>query len=276
MNLNYELIDSGDLSKLERFGPYILERPCLQALWPKKLGPWESKRQATFSRDGGNHWKFHQKLPAHWNIEFGGLTLKVGPTDFGHTGLFPEHLQHYHWMESFVGRTAPFKFLNLFAYSGAASLYMAKAGAHVCHVDASKKSVDWARENAELSGLVDKPIRWIVDDAIKFLKREANRNSHYHGILLDPPSFGRGAQGQVFKIEEDVFELLMLCKAVLASDAAFLCFTNHTPGLTGAVLYNLLEALNLPKGKIESGEMMIPSQKSYILPAGTFARWGRS
>jgi 23S rRNA (cytosine1962-C5)-methyltransferase len=275
MKHNYELLDSGDSSKLERFGPYIIERPSLQALWPRKNPNWESLRDASFSREKGNNWKFYKKLPVSWEMEFAGLNLKISPTDFGHLGIFPEHYQHFEWMKAQVQPGTPFKFLNLFAYSGTASVYMAKAGCEVCHLDASKKIVDWAKENARLSSASDLPIRWIVDDAMKFLKREAKRGSFYHGILLDPPSFGRGAQGQVFKIEDEIFELLKLCQDVLAPDSSFLCLSNHTPGLTGKVLENLLIALNLKKGVIESGDMMIPSETSYALPSGTFARWSR-
>lgn len=275
MNQKYELIDSGEGLKLERFADLVVQRPCQQAIWPKKLKSWDNKADLIFSRDGGNHWQSNKKVPKNWQIDFAGLKLQVGPTDFGHMGVFPEHQVHYEWMSQFIQKQEKFKFLNLFAYSGAASLYMAKASAHVCHVDASKKIVDYARENAKLSHLEDKPIRWIVDDAIKFIKREAARGSHYHGILLDPPSFGRGAQGQVFKIEEMLFELLELCKNILDKDANFLLLTNHTPGLTGLVLENCIKALNLPKGHIDSGEMIIPSEKGFSIPSGTYARWAK-
>lgn len=273
MNQNYELIDSGEGLKLERFANYTVQRPCQQAIWPKKLKSWDQKADLIFSRDGGNHWITNKKIPQNWEIDFAGLKMQVGPTDFGHMGIFPEHRVHYEWMSQFIKTKETFKFLNLFAYSGAASLYMAKANAHVCHVDASKKIVDSAKENAKLSNLSDKPIRWIVDDAIKFIKREATRGSLYHGILLDPPSFGRGAQGQVFKIEEMLFDLLVLCKNILAKDASFLLLTNHTPGLTGLVLENCIKALNLPNGVVNSGEMIIPSEKGFSIPSGTFARW---
>ena len=275
MNQNYELIDSGDGQKLERFGPYVLQRPCQQAIWPKKLPHWNGLADLSFSREGGNNWKFFKNAPKSWNVEFSELLLKAAPTDFGHIGIFPEHQSHYEWMKSFIPKRENFKFLNLFAYSGAASLYMAKHGAHVCHVDASKKIVDWAKENAKLSHLEDKPIRWIVDDAIKFIKREHNRGSFYHGILLDPPSFGRGAQGQVFKIEEMLFELLNCVKNVLDPNGSFICLTNHTPGLTGLVLKNCLDALKLPKGNFDCGEMVIPSDKGYSIPSGTYATWSR-
>jgi 23S rRNA (cytosine1962-C5)-methyltransferase len=276
MNDKYELIDSGDGLKLERFGKYCLQRPCQQAIWPKKLSSWEGKADFIFTREGGNQWKKKsQQLPMSWLVEFSGLKLIAKPTDFGHIGVFPEHQMHYEWMKNFIHQHETFKFLNLFAYSGAASLFMAKHGAHVCHVDASKKSVDWARENAEQSELDKKPIRWIVDDAIKFIKREAARKSFYHGILLDPPSFGRGAQGQVFKIEEMLFPLLEHVKNVLDPRGSFIVLTNHTPGITGLVLENCLQALNLPKGELSCGEMAIPAERGYQIPSGTFATWSR-
>ena len=273
MNDKYELLDSGDGLKLERFGPYTLCRPCQQAIWPKKLSNWQKLIDLSFTREGGNQWKSDKKIPKHWDIDFAGLKMKATPTDFGHIGIFPEHQMHYEWMGQFIEQVEGFKFLNLFAYSGAASLYMAKHSAMVCHVDASKKSVDWAKENAQYSQLDNKPIRWIVDDAMKFLKREHNRQSLYHGVLLDPPSFGRGSQGQVFKIEEMLFELLHLVKNVLDPKAKFVVLTNHTPGLTGLVLQNCFEALQLPKGEITSGEMVIPSKQGYSIPSGTYARW---
>ena len=275
MNENYELIDSGDGWKLERFGKIILQRPSLQAIWPKKLSNWDKKPDLIFTREGGSHWVKNKQIPASWIVEFAGLQLNAKPTDFGHIGIFPEHQIHYEWMKQFIPKQKTFKFLNLFAYSGAASLYMAKHGAHVCHVDASKKSVDWAKENAKTSDLQDKPIRWIVDDAIKFIKREHQRNSLYHGVLLDPPSFGRGAQGQVFKIEEMLFELLNHVKNVLDPDASFVVLTNHTPGITGLVLENCMKALGLPKGFIRSGEMVIPSKQGYSLPCGTYTTWNQ-
>ncbi|NBO24143.1 MAG: hypothetical protein EBU93_02765 [Chlamydiae bacterium] len=274
MQDQYELIDSGDGLKVERFGKYLLQRPCQQAIWPKKQLSLGKKIDYTFSREGGNHWTKNGHLPDQWTVEFAGLTMQAKPTDFGHIGIFPEHISHYAWMKNFIPMYPTFKFLNLFAYTGAASLFMAKENAHVCHVDASKKSVDWAKENARLSHLEDKPIRWIVDDAIKFIKREAKRHSFYHGILLDPPSFGRGAQGQVFKIDEQLFELLSLVKEVLhPEEGAFIVVTNHTPGITGLILENCLQALNLPKGKLRSAEMVIPSKQGYKIPSGTFATW---
>lgn len=275
MHEKYELIDSGNGLKLEQFGKYILQRPCQQAIWPKKLPSWDKKADLTFSREGGNHWVKNKSVPASWIVDFAGLKMNAKPTDFGHIGIFPEHQVHYEWMQQFIPKQTTFKFLNLFAYSGAASLYMAKHGAHVCHVDASKKSVDWAKENATSSNLQDKPIRWIVDDAVKFIKREHARNSLYHGILLDPPSFGRGAQGQVFKIEDMLFELMEHVKNVLDPKGSFIVLTNHTPGITGLVLENCLQALNLPKGVTRSGEMAIPSLHGYSLPSGTYATWNR-
>jgi 23S rRNA (cytosine1962-C5)-methyltransferase len=273
MNEDYELLDSGNGLKLEKFGPYTLVRPCQQALWPPRQANWDRLSDCEFSRAGGNRWQMKKSVPKEWMVAFAGLRLKASPTDFGHIGIFPEHYQQFEWMKESIPSVQEFKFLNLFAYSGAATLYMAKHHAAVCHVDASKKSVDWARENALQSKLQDRPIRWIVDDAMKFLKREAQRRSFYHGVLLDPPSFGRGSQGQVFKIEEELVPLLGLVKNVLAPNAQFVVLTNHTPGLTGVVLKNCLEAVQFGVGDIDCGEMIIPSKSGWPLPSGSYARW---
>ncbi len=275
MDKQYALIDSGDGLKLEKFGPYLVQRPCQQAIWPKKEHLWKEKKpDLIFTREKGNQWHQNRKMPKSWEVEFAGQNLVVSPTDFGHMGIFPEHQLHYEWMRQFIRSSRPFRFLNLFAYSGAATLFMASAGAEVCHVDASKKSVEWAKENARSSHLENQPIRWIVDDALKFLKREANRRSFYQGILLDPPSFGRGSQGQVFKIEEGLFPLIQAVKSVLdPEEGAFILLTNHTPGLTALVLKNCLEALELNMGVIECGEMVIPSKEGFPIPSGTFGKW---
>lgn len=250
----YELMDSGDGEKLERFGKYVLQRPCGQALWQKE-GEW--KCDARFTRADG----WTGNLPKMWEAEHEGIRFKLKATDFGHVGMFPEHAEHWKWMcEQVAGRQA--RVLNLFAYSGGATLALAKAGVEVCHVDAAKGMVDWARENAALNGLEDRPIRWIVDDAIKFLKREVRRGSRYEGVILDPPSFGRGAQGQVFKIEEDLPSLLQLCQEVLSDQPRFMLLSCHTPGITPLVLKHLVGG--------ECGEMVISGKRD--LPCGSYAR----
>jgi len=271
---SYALLDSGDQKRLEKFGEYVLIRPCAQAVWkPKQPALWKMA-DALFTRDDGNRWIFYKKLPSSWTIELGGLLFKVSPTDFGHLGIFPEHYELWSWMEHLIKQAArPINVLNLFAYSGAATLKLAQCGAKVCHLDASKKSVSWATENAELNHLEKAPIRWIVDDVTKFLKREEKRGSFYDAILLDPPSFGKGNQGEVFKIERDLLELLDRCKQVLTPNPLFIVFTCHTPGFTPCVMRYLLEETMGMQGKIESGEMLIPGEKTVALPLGSYARW---
>jgi len=266
--MDYELLDSGDEKKLEQFGPYRLIRPCPQAIWkpahPKK---WES-HHGEFIRDPKNRWK-NQKLPAFWTITYEKLQFKLVPTSFGHLGLFPEHAVHWKWMEKQVKKEKG-AVLNLFAYSGGATLSLAKKGISLCHVDSSKGMVAWARENSALNQLENASIRWIVDDAMQFLKREAKRGVTYQGILLDPPSFGRGSKGQVFKIEKDLLPLLELCAQVVLPNG-FIVLSAHTPGITSTVLRHMLSQTQ-KKGKIEGGEMVIPSD-DFDLPSGCFARW---
>jgi 23S rRNA (cytosine1962-C5)-methyltransferase len=262
--MSYTLLDSGGEQKLEQFGDYTLIRPCAQALWKKKAPKLWKNAQASFTR--GKPWK---GVPKFWQVEFNGLTFKIEPTDFGHLGLFPEHAQHWEWMKAALKPSS--EVLNLFAYSGAATLFLANEGHQVCHLDASKGMIDWAKENAKLNGLEKAPIRWIVDDALKFLKREVKRGRKYDGVLLDPPSFGRGAQGQVFKIERDLPELLELCKEVLSPSPSFILLTCHTPGMTPKVLEHLLEGC-FNSLTLNSGEMLIPSKTSYPLPTGCYAR----
>lgn len=266
--MEYALIDSGDQKKFESFGPYRLVRPCSSALWKPAGGRWQA--DASFSREEKVGWQ--GRLPESWTISWSGLQFKISLTDFGHLGLFPEHRAIWDFAEGLIhGRRKVSRVLNLFAYSGGASLASARAGAEVCHVDASKGMVDWARENAKLSGQKDAPIRWIVDDVFKFLKRELRRGRVYDGIILDPPSFGRGSSGEVFKIERDLPELLKLCRGLLSEYPLFFALTSHSPGITPLVMEHLLGEI-LP-GKVVSGEMLIPCENGRALPAGSFARW---
>ncbi len=272
----YSLVDSGNQQKLERFGKYTIARPCAQALWRPRLGRAEwDLADAQFSRDGGNAWHFRTKLPESWTVEMEGLDFKVSLTDFGHLGLFPEHRLFWSGMRQAISkRQSPPHVLNLFAYSGGATLAAASAGARVCHVDASKGMVAWARENARLNQLANAPIRWIVDDAAKFLMREIKRGVRYDGIVLDPPSFGRGNKGEVFKIERDIHELLELCRQLLSADPLFLIFTTHTPGMTPLVMEHLLRQKTQGMGgEIETGEMTLHSTTAIALPCGSYARW---
>jgi len=269
--MTYQLLDSGDGQKLERFGDYTLVRPCPQAVWRPTLKEEWSKASASFSRDKEkNNWTFRQKLPASWTVSLGGVQFKISPTDFGHLGVFPEHADLWEWMRPQLKK--PARVLNLFAYSGGVTLAAAQEGAQVCHLDASKGMVEWARENATLNKQEKAPIRWIVDDALKFLRREIKRDSRYEGIILDPPTFGRGSQGEVFKIEQDIVPLLELCSQLLSEKPLFVVFSCHTPGFTPLGMRHLLSQ-TMPKGHIEGGEMALHSPGALSIPSGSFARW---
>lgn len=276
MHDGYELLDSGNGKKLERFGDFVLERPCAQAVWAPKMPARWATADARFDRVGGHNWEGRHNLPAAWNVEIGGVTMKLSATDFGHLGVFPETRQLWAWIRSTLEnkkKDRPLKFLNLFAYSGGATLAAAQAGAQGCHLDASKGMVDWARENAALNQLQDAPIRWIVDDVIKFLRREVKRGHVYDAILLDPPSFGRGKKGELYKIEESLITTLDLVHQVLSDDPCFVVLTSHTPGFSPIVLSNLLRQYNAG-GPIECGEMLLTGESSVNrLPNGNWARW---
>lgn len=279
----YSLIDSGDAQRLEQIGPYSVVRPAPQAIWRPRLpaNTWQ-RADATFVRDssGGGSWEFATKVKREFTILFSRLSFKIKLTDFGHLGLFPEQADNWDWLRTKIQdrmrRTSQrnLHVLNLFAYTGGSTLAASQAGAHVVHVDAAKGVVDWARANATQCHMADRPIRWLVDDALKFVKREARRGSRYQGIILDPPSFGRGPKGEVFKIENDLLPLLDACREVLANDALFVLYSCHTPGFSPLVLENQLAALVARgAGRIESGEMVVRDQADRPLPSGTYARW---
>ncbi|BBI16439.1 Putative uncharacterized protein [Neochlamydia sp. S13] len=271
----YSLIDSGNGYKLEQFGPYTISRPCSQAVWEPRLSQesWDHAH-AFFSREGQNKWTFRkEKLPDMWQIKVADIAFKISPTDFGHLGIFPEQRAFWKWIQS-----TPIKgkrVLNLFAYSGGSTLAAAQAGAEVCHLDASKGMVAWARENAALNHLEKAPIRWIIDDVFKFLGRELRRGSRYDAIILDPPSFGRGANGEVFKIEEEINKLLRSCRELLTPKPLFILFSCHTPGFSPLVMKHLLhQNLDGLSGTIDEGEMLLEgSTETFPIPSGTFARW---
>ncbi len=275
---DYALLDSGNGRKLERFGKITLDRPCAQAVWsPANAKLWK-QADAFFTRKNGLEWRGRDRLPDSWTVSVNGVKMKLSTTDFGHLGVFPETRSMWDWItqrfaDTTPKRKEPLHFLNLFAYSGGATLAGAKGGAHCCHVDASKGMVQWARENAKLNGLEDHPIRWIVDDVNKFLQREIRRGRRYDGVLLDPPSFGRGKGGELYKIEHAMMETLQLVKGVLSERPSFVYLTSHTPGFTPIVLENLLRQL-LSKGSIEHGEMLLTGDVSaFPVPSGTWARW---
>jgi 23S rRNA (cytosine1962-C5)-methyltransferase len=270
----YELLDSGFGQKFERFGAYTFVRPCSQAVFFPKLDEacW-NKADALFTREGYSQWLKPIDQTKPWIIEVESIKFILKPTDFGHLGIFPEQRPFWKWLQETCKKGD--SILNLFAYSGGATLAAAKGGASVCHLDASHGMVNWARENASVNQLDDAPIRWIVDDVMKFLKREIKRGASYDGILLDPPSFGRGKKGEVFKIESDVIELLSLCKELLSDSPKFLLFSCHTPGFSPLINHHLVQqTMKEFNGVIDYGEMCLTGHDGVLpLPSGTFARW---
>ncbi len=296
----FELLDSGEGEKLERYGTVTLVRPDPQALWPKKLAAAEwQKADAVFERDGREAgWKFKKTLPARWAIQYGGLQFWIKPSAFKHTGIFPEQASNWEWMRKVIaqhlprppqrgnnrspfeggggGMLASVSVLNLFGYTGGASLACAQAGAEVCHVDGSKVAISWARDNAELSGLKDKPIRWILDDAVGFVKREIKRGRRYDAIIMDPPAFGHGAKGETWKIEEHFLPFLELCREILSDTPLFFLINGYASGYSAIAYRNNLEVLKEKyQGKIEMGELTIQESGGLgrLLPCGIFARW---
>jgi 23S rRNA (cytosine1962-C5)-methyltransferase len=278
---DYRLLDSGFGRKLERIGPYLLDRQAPSAVWRPALSKrdWrEAQGQHVRSDRGGGHWEWRIPEPEPWVIEHAGVALGLKPTPFGHLGIFAEHAITWNWLrekvraiESRLGR--PAKVLNLFAYTGGSSLAAAQAGAHVTHVDAARGVVDWARRNAEHNQLHESPIRWIVDDARKFTSRALKRGDFYDGIILDPPSFGRGKKGEVWKIEDDLHDLLDTIYALLQPSPGFLLFSCHTPGYTPIALENLLSERFAELGlEMSSGELTVPEEAGRRLPAGTYCR----
>ena len=283
----YKLLDSGNMQKLEQIGPYKLVRPSPQAIWAPKLSKSDWKQaHGTYTRnkssdDGGNgKWEWKREVKRDFDILYAGLFLRMRLTNFGHMGLFPEQEDNWQWLREKIHtrmektNNSNLHVLNLFAYTGGASLAASQAGAHVVHVDAAKGVVDWARKNAELSHLNRRPIRWIVEDALKFVRREERRGNSYQGIIFDPPSFGRGPKGEVFKIEKDLPALLEACRSTLSKDALFALYSCHTPGFTPLGLTNQLQTLiGGRSGTVECGEMVIQDANQRPLPSGVYARW---
>jgi 23S rRNA (cytosine1962-C5)-methyltransferase len=276
---DYELLDSGEGEKLERFGQIVLSRPDPQSLWRKYLSADEWNRaDGTFARDGKDgSWNFKKDTPEKWPINFAGLKIIIKPTAFKHTGLFPEQSTNWEWLKRVIGNSEKkdLEILNLFGYTGGASLICAQAGAKVVHVDSSKAAINWGKENAELSGLSDKPIRWILDDARVFVEREIKRGRKYDGIIMDPPAFGHGAGKELWKIEEHFLDLVENCKKILADNPRFFLVNGYSAGYS-AIAYqnNLLDLEKKHGGKVEIGELAIEESGSQrLLPAGIFARW---
>ena len=275
MKDGYELLDSGGGRKLERFGEVVLARPCSQAMWQPFLPPAEwSRADASFDREEGNRWHGRSNLPKSWTIETAGIRFKLGGTDFGHLGIFPEQRAQWRWIRSRVAEAAARgrrpSVLNLFAYSGGSTMAAALGGAEVCHLDASKGMVEWARENAALNGLSDSPVRWIVDDARKFMRRELRRGRRYDAVILDPPTFGRGAAGEMYKIERDLKDTLDLARELLSESPLFVLFSSHTPGMSPVAASNVIAQL-FTGAKVEAGEMLLEG-RGMSCPSGVYCR----
>jgi len=302
---DYELLDSGEGEKLERYGSFTLSRPDPQALWLKQLpaSAWD-KADGYFIRGSDRaEWSFRRELPADgWPISFGGLTMLIKPTAFKHTGIFPEQAANWEWMQKRIGErstkdgvrstkdSADIEVLNLFGYTGGATLACAQAGAKVVHIDGSKSAVAWARDNAELSGLADKPIRWIVEDARIFVEREIRRGRMYDAIIMDPPAFGHGPSNELWKIEEHFLPLIADCMKLLKPDPLFFVINGYSAGYSAiAYMNDLLPLKEKHGGEIEIGELAIQESAgkgvvgkagdkkmpARLLPAGIFARWAR-
>lgn len=276
---DYEVLDTSGGEKLERWGKYLLVRPDPQVIWntPHEHPGWK-KKNGHYHRSckGGGEWEFIN-LPDEWSISYKELTFHLKPFSFKHTGLFPEQAVNWDWFSDLIihaGR--PVKVLNLFAYTGGATVSAAKAGAQVTHVDASKGMVSWAKENAAASGLADAPIRWLVDDCTKFVEREIRRGNHYDGIIMDPPSYGRGPKGEIWKIEENIFPFVELTTKLLSDKPLFFLINSYTTGLQPAVLSYMLN-LTVKKqfgGKVAAEEIGLPvSGTGLVLPCGASGRW---
>lgn len=277
---DYELIDCSGGERLERWGNIVLIRPDPQIIWstPKNNPLWR-KAHARYHRSssGGGKWEVYKKHPDVWKINFNDLCFQIKPMGFKHTGVFPEQAVNWLFVDEKIRRSKrQLNVLNLFAYTGGATLACANAGAKVCHVDASKGMVQWAKENAAVSGLSDKPVRWIVDDCVKFVQREIRRGNKYDGIIMDPPSYGRGPGGEVWKLEEQLFSLVELCTGVLSDNPEFFLLNSYTTGLSPAVMQYLLGVLVQKKygGTLSSDEIGLKATETgLVLPCGSTAIW---
>ena len=275
---DYEVLDTSSGEKLERWGNYILVRPDPQVIWetPHAHPGWKKKNGHYHrSKKGGGEWEFFD-LPQQWSIHYRELTFHLKPFSFKHTGLFPEQAVNWDWFSQKIKQAQkPVKVLNLFAYTGGATLAAAAAGASVTHVDASKGMVTWAKEHAAASGLKEAPIRWIVDDCVKFVEREIRRGNHYDAIIMDPPSYGRGPKGEIWKIENSIHPLIRLCAKLLSREPLFFLVNSYTTGLAPAVLtYLIATELKKYNGHVDSQEIGLPvTQSGLILPCGASGRW---
>ena len=277
---DYEIIDMANGEKLERWGGITLIRPDPQIIWKEKTYPakWKSANaRYVRSKSGGGNWEYKTRLPEKWSIKYKDLVFNIKPMGFKHTGLFPEQAVNWDWMINKIkSANKEIKVLNLFAYTGGATVACLSAGASVCHVDSSKGMVSWAKENVTSSGLQDRKVRYIVDDVVKFVNREIRRGNKYDAIIMDPPSYGRGANGEVWKFEENISDLVELCSNVLSDKPLFFLINSYTTGISSTVLENILKLTvgKKYKGKLSSGEIGLPmTDSSLVLPCGIYGRW---
>ena len=279
---DFEVLDTGDGEKLERWGDVILRRPDPQTIWPKADPALWRQAQAWYHRSdkGGGEWEFFSRLPEKWVIAHEALRFYVRPTGFKHTGLFPEQAANWVWMAEKLRQSGrkDLQVLNLFGYTGGATLACAQAGAHVTHVDAAKGMVQWAKENRELSQLPETSCRWIVEDALRFVQREIRRGNSYDGILMDPPSYGRGPSGEVWKLENELYGLIDTCAQVLSPEPLFFLVNSYTTGFQASVLSNIIEKCVVSRfgGQVDSQELCLPVSTGGVLPCGATGRWFRA
>lgn len=280
---DYELLDCSDGEKLERWGEVILIRPDPQIIWKtKRLHPLWKQAHAKYFRSnrGGGEWKVYKKIPKQWSINYRDLKFNVKTMGFKHTGIFPEQAVNWEYARKKIETSdKPLNILNLFGYTGCATLSCMKAGATVCHVDASKGMVLWAKENAVTSGIQDKPVRWLVNDCIKFVEREIRRGNKYDGIIMDPPSYGRGPSGEVWKLEDNLYSLIELCSGVLAKAPSFFILNSYSTGLSAGVMEYMLGAVLKPMfgGKVSSDEIGLrATANGLVLPCGSTAIWEKN
>ena len=275
---DYQILDMANGEKLEKWNNITLVRPDPQIIWKQKTYPekWK-KADAKYSRSntGGGAWNYNKKLPSAWQVKYKDLVFNIKPMGFKHTGLFPEQAVNWDWMINKIKSTnKEINVLNLFAYTGGATVACLSAGASVCHVDSSKGMVSWAKENVTSSGLQDRKVRYIVDDVVKFVNREIRRGNKYDAIIMDPPSYGRGTNGEVWKFEDNIYDLVELCSKVLTDKPLFFLINSYTTGISSMVLENILKLNIHAKGKFSNGEIGIPMQNSnLVLPCGIYGRW---
>jgi len=275
---DYEILDMANGEKLEKWKDIILVRPDPQIIWKSKSFPerWKNANARYIrSSTGGGNWDFNKKVPANWQVKYKELIFNIKPMGFKHTGLFPEQAVNWDWMINKIQHAnRDIKVLNLFAYTGGATVACSYAGASVCHVDSSKGMVTWAKENITSSGLQNNPVRYIIDDVVKFVSREIRRGNKYDAIIMDPPSYGRGTNGEVWKFEENISDLVELCTKVLSDRPLFFLINSYTTGISSTVLENILRLNIKAKGKLSSGELGLPMKDSnLVLPCGIFSRW---